>query len=74
MTDLESLPTLAARVTYYRHFRGMTIPQLAEATELSPDTITAIERGLIRRPSQPTLLALSRGLRVEALWLVYGGS
>jgi transcriptional regulator with XRE-family HTH domain len=70
---LRDVQTIGGRVTYYRQFRGMTIAQLAEATELSRDTITAIERGRVARPRQTTLLALSRALHVEALWLVYGG-
>jgi transcriptional regulator with XRE-family HTH domain len=70
---LSDLRTIGARVRYMRQLRGQTQARLAEAARLSLSTIRAIENGRVRRPRQPTLLALSRGLMVEALWLVYGG-
>jgi transcriptional regulator with XRE-family HTH domain len=50
---------------------GMTLEQLAEGSKLTPNYIGTIENGK-RDPSLSTVLALARGLRVEAAEL-FGG-
>lgn len=50
---------------------GMTLEQLAEASRLTPNYIGTIENGK-RDPSLSTILALAKGLRIQAAEL-FGG-
>lgn len=73
-TDLRSLITIAQRVRYARHVRGLTQSQLAARAGLSTSTVQRIEAGNMASPRHCTVLALRNALAHEPLWLRFGGS
>lgn len=61
MVNEQALPDLGTRVRDARHQRGLSLRALAELCELSPNTISLIERGATS-PSVSTLQRLATAL------------
>lgn len=61
---------LATRLRYAREQAGLSQSALARALCLRPQTIQAIEAGLVARPR--ALLDLARVLAVRSEWLLWG--
>ena len=61
----EKSETFGALLRRYRMHAGLTQEALAERAGLSPNAISALERGERRRPYPHTLLALANALRLE---------
>jgi transcriptional regulator with XRE-family HTH domain len=67
MNDLNG-PDVGLHVRTLRHARGLSLRALAELSDLSPNTISLVERG-VTSPSVSTLhkLATALGVRITAL-------
>jgi len=64
------METLALRLRYAREQAGLSQSALAREARLRPQTIQAIEAGLVARPR--ALLDLARILSVRSEWLLWG--
>lgn len=53
------------RLRALRTARGMSIPELAAAAGLHPQTVQQLELGMSSEPRRPTLAALARALRLS---------
>ena len=62
--------SLAARLRYAREARSLSQSSLARAVKLRPQTVQAIEAGLVQHPR--ALLDLARVLEVRPEWLSDG--
>ncbi|MHB1586193.1 MAG: helix-turn-helix transcriptional regulator [Acidiferrobacteraceae bacterium] len=61
--------TLAERLRYAREQADLTQSELARRAGLRPQTVQAIESGIVRRPR--ALMELARLLGVRSEWLVW---
>lgn len=64
--------SIAARLRYAREARRLSQSQLARSLGLRPQTVQAIEAGLVERPR--ALLDLARALEVRPEWLLDGSA
>jgi len=62
-SEAKTLATFGRSIRSYRKQRGMSQEDLAEASKLSRNYVSDIERG-VRNPSLLALVGLSRALRV----------
>jgi len=62
-SEAKALATFGRSIRSYRKQRGMSQEELAEASKLSLNYISDIERG-VRNPSLLALVGLSRALRL----------
>lgn len=67
------MKTVGARVRWARESRGLTQAELDEVADLSCGHTGSIERGTRETPSSGTVTKLSRALKVDAAWLMFGG-
>lgn len=68
-TDRQLRLALAARIKQARTDKGWTREEVAEALDLTPETIWKYETGRITIPL-PSLRRLSRALSVDYAWLL----
>lgn len=53
------------RLRALRTARGLSIPELAAAAGLHPQTVQQLELGMSSEPRRPTLAALARALKLS---------
>lgn len=63
--DMNLAPTLAGRVNQIRHFRNLTIRDLAKESRMTVARIEDIESGLETWLSSPDRQVLAKALRIE---------
>ena len=64
--------TLATRLKDARTRRRWTQRDLARASRLTRGWVSQVEKGIIRNPYWPTIVACARALDVSAEWLMTG--
>ena len=65
------LDTIAGRLQYARHLRGISQSELAARSGVTAACISRAERG-ITKPHTTTLTRLATVLKVDPVWLLFG--